>query len=240
MSDNKYLHIDYTPQSGWVLSIMTVLQRSTNPVLRKTWDTWSDTPLKDFGFAITTRMAILAVCIRRLNESVARLRDEVKNDLPQVEACLKGGYVFRPRDSALVYQVLADMDAFIFETRSLYEILGKFLVTLFGALFGRKLTEDDILRLLKDNKINTDWIESLREARKLFFHETAPWLALRIGNDMQQIDPVLVKQHAAILQDSMIVQFEELRSIYEGFVRATTELHRFLLEQIRLAESKTP
>jgi len=75
------------------------------------------------------------------------------------------------------------MDSFIFETRSLYEIVGKFLVTLFEILFDRKITQEELKSLLSSQGIDTRWIDELRDARILFFHETAPWLAGACGTD---------------------------------------------------------
>ncbi len=49
-----------------------------------------------------------------------------------------------PPDEALPFQLVADIDAFIFETRSAYEILGKYITSLFQLLFGRRLTEQDL------------------------------------------------------------------------------------------------
>lgn len=59
--------------------------------------------------------------------------------------------------------LLLDMDSFIFETRSLYEIMGKFLVELFRTLFGRAVTEADLQAILSASEIDTRWIAELRE-----------------------------------------------------------------------------
>ena len=54
----QYLHIDYIPENGWVLSIMGRLSNSPNPHVGNAFASWSDTPLKELGLAITTRMII--------------------------------------------------------------------------------------------------------------------------------------------------------------------------------------
>jgi hypothetical protein len=53
-----------------VLTIMSRLLDSPNPQLRKAFEDWSDTPLLELGFAITTRMQMLGFSIRRLNRRV--------------------------------------------------------------------------------------------------------------------------------------------------------------------------
>jgi len=235
----QHLHINYVPGNGWVLTIMSRLLHSRDPQLRKAFEDWSDTPLKELGFAITTRMYMLGLSIRRLNRQVSALRDELNADLPQVEWCLAKNGAFTVKDKELPYELLLDMDSFIFETRSLYEIVGKFLVHLVRALFGEAVTEADLQALLSANGIDTRWIEELRENRKLFFHQTAPWLAVSVGDGMK-FDPILLKKPVQTFDDpDSFVEFDRLREIYNGFVESVTDLHRYVLEQIRLREEST-
>jgi hypothetical protein len=234
----QHLHISYVPENGWVLTIMTRLLNSPDPQLRKAFEDWSDTPLMELGFAITTRMHMLGLSIRRLNRRVSALRDELNANPTQLEWCLAKGGAFTPKDKELPYELLLDMDSFIFETRSLYEIMGKFLVQLFRALFGKTVTEADLQAILSANNIDTRWIAELRENRKLFFHQTAPWVAVRVEGEEMQFDPVLLKRNVQTFDDpDSFVEFARLREIYDGFVASATELHRFVLEQIRLRES---
>jgi hypothetical protein len=176
----QYIHVGFLLSAGWVLTIMSRLLKSSDPQLRKAFEQWSETPLKELGIAITTRMHMLGLGVRRLNARVAALRGEIAADPTQVGAALSDGYVFRLKDNDLAYELLLDMDSFIFETRSLYEIVGKFLVALFDILFGRKINEADLQSILAEKGIDTRWITELRESRKLFFHQTAPWLAVQV------------------------------------------------------------
>jgi hypothetical protein len=234
----QYLHIEYNPSGGWVLQIMTRLLNSPNQRLRDAFDQWSDTPLKELGFAITTRMHILGRCLRRLNARVAELRQELSSDIPQLDTCLSKGYAFTFQNKELSYELLLDMDTFIFETRSLYEIMGKFLVALFRVLFDRTVTESELQSLLSNAGIDTRWIAALRENRKLFFHETAPWLAVQAQRENMAFDPILLKKQTTTFDSTEVVNFATLREIYEGFVNSATELHRYIMEQIRLYEAQ--
>jgi hypothetical protein len=142
------------------------------------------------------------------------------------------------KDNEPPYELLLDMDSFIFETRSLYEIMGKFLVTLFAVLFDRKMTEPELQIVLSGNDIDTRWITVLRENRKLFFHETAPWLGVQVKREKMSFDPILLKRNTATFDDpDDFVSFASLREIYEGFVSSATMLHQFVMDQIRLHES---
>jgi hypothetical protein len=86
-----------------------------------------------------------------------------------LDACLSEGSAFTLKDNHLAYELLLDIELFIFETRSLYEIVGKFLAELLGTLFNRKVTQKELQTLLASQGIDTRWIDELSEARKLFF-----------------------------------------------------------------------
>lgn len=94
------------------------------------------------------------------------------------------------------------------------------------------------MALLSQSGIDTRWIVELRDTRILLFHETAPWLAVEVDRKKERFDPVLLKKHVTNFDDAnTFVKFAALRDIYDGFVNSATELHRFILEQIRLSES---
>ena len=184
-------------------------------------------------------MHLLGRCLRRLNAHVAELRGELGSDIPQLDACLSKTYAFTFENKELSYELLLDMDSFIFETRSLYEIMGRFLVTLFRVLFGQMVTESDLHSLLSNAGIDTRWTVDLRENRNLFFHETAPWLAIQVQRENMAFDPILLRKQTKTFDSAEFVNFAALREIYEGFVDSATELHRYIMEQIRLYESQS-
>jgi hypothetical protein len=172
------------------------------------------------------------------------LRKDITEDISsQLDAALSEGYAFQLKDKELAYELLLDMDSFIFETRSLYEIIGKFLINLFAVLFGRQITQAELKSVLSGRGIDTRWIAALQESRKLFFHETAPWLAVSVQTDPgdKRFNPVLLKKlGTGFGNPDDFVDFGTLQAIYDGFVASITELHLFVMEQIRSYEFQAP
>jgi hypothetical protein len=214
------------------------LAQSKSARLQQAFNDWSATPLREFGFAVTTRMQMLGLCIIRPNRRVAELRRVLENDEDQLQACLKKGYAFRLSDNSLAYEVLLDMDSFIFESRSLYEIVGAFLRSLLEIDFQQKITEKQLYSILSSKGIDTRWIDLLREARKLFFHETAPWLAIQFESSPKRFSPILLKKSVVKIKAPDFISFESLRDIYEGFVDSLTGLHEFVMDEIRRFEAR--
>src|SRR5579864_5942031 len=87
---HKYVHINYIPEDGWVLSIMSSLLNSSDPQLREAFGKWSGTPLKELGFAITTRIHMLGLAIKRLNARVAELRKQIGANPEILDSCVAG------------------------------------------------------------------------------------------------------------------------------------------------------
>ena len=137
----------------------------------------------------------------------------------------------------MAYKILLDMDSFIFESRSLYEIIGTFLRDLLEIVFQRRVTEKELQSVLATKGIDTRWIGVLRETRKLFFHETAPWLAIQVDFGPKRFSPILLKNSAVVIsKPEDFLSFESLRDIYEGFVNSLTGLHEFVIEEIHRFE----
>jgi hypothetical protein len=236
----QYCHIDYEPNNGWVLSIMSRLAQSSNARLRQAHEEWHQTPLLDLGFAITTKIQMLTLCIRRLNKRVITLRTTLNDQEEQFRDCMQTGRAFTLPDTDLAYELLLDMDSFIFESRSLYEIVGKFMCNFLASALGKKVTENEFEAILSARNIETRWIDTLRESRKLFFHQTAPWLAISVSPISKQIYPILLKRNVVkeIKDPADFVSFESLQEIYEGFVNTLGSLHQLVMEEIRQSEGR--
>jgi hypothetical protein len=73
------------------------------------------------------------------------------------------------------------VDAFIFEYRSTYEILGAFLKQ-FGVqiLDDRQYPHQRLLGVLTASGLDVAWASELQGFRKRLFHESAPWIAVRL------------------------------------------------------------
>lgn len=221
--------------------MMTRLSQSNNAQLRRAFEEWSKTPLLEFGFAVTTRMQMLGLCILRLNDRVSNLRKYLNKNEEELKLCLRGEYAFRLPFPArhLAYDLLLDMDSFIFESRSLYEIVGKFLRSFLAIVFKRNITEKELRSILADRQIETRWIDVLRDSRKLFFHQTAPWLAIQVDSNAKRFYPILLKKSIIKIENpDDFVSFDSLREIYDGFVNSLDTLHQFVMEEIRAFESQ--
>jgi hypothetical protein len=236
---DSYMHISYEPSDTWLFPIMNRLRQSSSPILRQRMDEWDKTPLSEIGLALATKRSMLPLLANRVDRQLNRLNQEI-NDTTLIEQHIKGDYAYRLRDGELAYEILLDIDGFIFESRSTYEIVGKFLVDFFERILDSKVKQDEIIAIQQSEGLDTRWIEELRSNRKLFFHNTAPWIAIHFASiNPLKMELVILKRNAETFtnQDDYF-HFALLRDTYHGFEATMDTLQRWIIRRIEEFEVK--
>jgi hypothetical protein len=144
---------------------------------------------------------------------------------------LRENSAYLVRRDDLLWETLVDLDGFLFEARSAYEILGKLLIICFAFLLQKKIQEKDVWDAVREQGVRIDWIEVLRIHRILFFHKTATWLAIRIlSREPLRLDWIVMKRNVKTLNDSEdYIDFDLCREIYSG-LNATLEAVEYCIE----------
>lgn len=238
---DKYLSIyGPPPQGGWVLGIVSRLQSSSSPTLQDRRNAWAAGPLSEMGLALATKLSLLGVVTRRVDEDLRAVSDQL-GDPSEIQQHLVAGhacYVADPDRPDLLYETLADIESFIFESRSAFEITGRFLGQLFRDILGCDMALPEIERQLRDRGVDTRWIEELRANRILFFHDTAPWIAVYVDSlQPLKLELVVLKKNVHdFTNPDDYFHFQKLREIYAGFTSSLDALAEFVKDEIRLFE----
>jgi hypothetical protein len=234
-----YLHINYEPHGGsWLLTILARLNQTSSARLRERLDTWGTTPLRELGLALATKLTMLPIIAERVNREIERLAEELDNE-SRINECLDHGAGYRITDKLLPYEILIDIDSFLFESRSAYEIVGKFLKEFFEHILRRRVTEVQLKARLEVRIPDIRWIEELREKRILFFRETAPWIAVCISSkNPLRFELVVLRKNVKDFTDpNNYFNFEQLQAIYNGFASSLEALRQWVIEQIEELEA---
>jgi len=240
------LYLDFTPPwSSWLRQIMTRLRTSTCATLRDRMDQWGDSRLSEIGLALTTKISTLGAVLRLFNGLMARLDELLKTKTDQELAELVRRHAamsFPGREGdTLPYDILVAVDAFFYEFRSAYEILTqKFLPEFFQHAFDEKLDGDQVLAWLQGRGVPTEWARELQRHRVLFFHHTAPWLALEIASwAPRRFELVVLKKTLPSDAEDMIRR-QEMEAIYRSFEASFAPLQAFIIERIEAFERANP
>lgn len=230
-----YLHVAYLPQSAeWVLPVIREVQRARSEAFRALAVSWAQSDLAELGLAVTTKLAILPHVVHSVDEQLGKLSQEAAS-LADLQDHIDRGAGFIPRDRDLPYKVLASLDSFIYECRSTYEIVGKFLSRFSEEFLASQLTEQQVASILREAGLDDRWIPDLADQRKLFFHNTAPWVALKITSRSPFCAELLVlRQNVNDLTNSEhVIPFERLRAIHAGLATSLGKLREWLIRRVR-------
>lgn len=235
-SSSQVLHLAYLPGAGsaFVLPLITRLNAATSPALKAARATWPQSELADYGMAVSTKLAMLSLIGGRVYGALAALYAELA-DQAKVAEHLKGGFGWMTANRQLPYEILLEVDCFLFEFRSCYEIVGEFLRRFFKTVLGQELDQSAILARLSEAGVDVAWIKDLQEHRILFFHKTAPWLAISIDTPSQG-DRELVILHgpkADPTNPAEALTFSRLRAIHGGLEASLQTIHEWALGEIR-------
>ncbi len=190
--------------------------------------------LSDLAIAVATKLATLGTVVNRFNGDYGRLLKLAADDAGKIRTNRETGTVWIVPNELIAYELLADLEAFIFESRSTYEILGKFLVEFHKVIFNQVLTEEDLKAILRDGGLDVAWTTLLRDERILFFHYRAPWLALTFDDGKTDVPELLiVRQNVKTLDDpETYARLADYNRIYSGLANALDRLQQHLLMKI--------
>ena len=120
------------------------------------------------------------------------------------------------------FEIVADIDAWIFEFRSTYEILYAFVKEFSSRILDQKVNDQRVLKaILEAKRYHTDWIGFLNDERNCFIHQTAPWFAIEVTGGTPQYEIVILKRNVHDLEHPEdYVRIEEYRAVHKGFFEA--------------------
>lgn len=232
-----YVFFEFRPGVTWLYPIWNELNATTSKPLQEARSNCDSAALGDRAVAVATKLAILGTVVGRFNSDYDRLRKLATEDLKRIQINRETRTVWRLADERLAYDLLADIDAFVFEARSTYEILGKFLRAFNDAIFKQVWHEENLKAILREGGGDVEWTTLLRDERILLFHETAPWLALKF-HDPESVshELLIVRGNVKTLDDpESFARLADYNRIYSGLENALETLQQHIVAKIRAA-----
>lgn len=234
------LRVAYLPGGGFVLPILARLQGSPVPSVRALAAKWADSGLGDLASSLSTKIAMLSLLAGRMYATVTPLLEDVAKE-PSALRAFHVGKGWIPAERQRPYKVLLEVDSFIFEFRSAYEILGKFLVLFFEVFLDRQITQDAIKAVLESRGVSMAWAAELQKHRKVFFHNQAPWIAVRVNDWGHFSGDLLILSHSGANPDdpTEVIPFDRLRAIYTGMESSLRHIQDWVVSEIEKLEKES-
>jgi len=205
--------------------------------LRERYVKWQELGLAELGMAVATRIDLTVRASYRLGELIKRLRDEIKKS-GQLELHLLEGLCFMPADQRVLYDICVAVDSFYFELRSCFEVLRRFVLRFMRQMLRKPMSEAQFANVLHELGVETSWIDPVRENRALFFHNTAPWIALEIHHRKPiECSLLVMKENLAIFDDpTKFITQREMSEAIIGLQAALWPLNKWLQAKIQEVE----
>jgi hypothetical protein len=226
----KWLHIEYLSKDKWVLPLITALNRGISKGKYKKLPPY----INELALHVTTRLEALYFVRKRINKELEMLYKEIKTHTLQHEYTRKQkGKTFRLNDD-LKYNLIVDIDAFLFETKS----CGDQIITFFKAIYkhiGIELKTKEVRERCKDiidNRIGCDWMKALVSHRNFFIHEGTPYVAVDITNPSEPSLIIMKKNLKKFDSSRHFITISEVNDIVQGFYDSLPLLQNDILSII--------
>jgi hypothetical protein len=211
----KWLHIEYLSKDKWVLPLITALNRGIAKGKYKRLSPYID----ELALHVTTRLDALYFLRKRINKELELLYKEVKTHTPQHKYTIKHqGQTFRINND-LKYNLIIDIDAFLFETKSCGDLIIKFLKEVYNHI-GIPFKTEEVRERYKnviENQIGCDWLKTLVRYRNFFVHEGTPYVAVDITNPSIPSLIIMKKNLKKFGSSRHFITISEVIDIVQGF-----------------------
>jgi hypothetical protein len=175
---------------------------------------------------------MLKLVTQRLEVRIGYLQKELRKRSQEALSCRDNDIGFQI--GGLPFELIIDLDSFLFESRAAYELTGKFLRKFFSSIFERSMKESTIVQTLANSGLDTEWITKLREARHALIHDVTGWPALEVvDEDPTRFELVLLMKNVDTLEDpKSFAHFEDFRAIQLGLWGSLEEIENWLMNEI--------
>ena len=233
----KWVHINFIGGDPWVLPIWTAFNEgvSKGKFPPKTKE------MSELALHLSTRLDMIPWLVRRLNRGWKKVVDKVKNIDPKYISTEKiQGYAY-PLDDNITYNVLLDIDSFLFEIDSCCELITRFMRLIYNHV-GIKVSQEKIGKKLREviNNEGKDvaWFDILQRDRNIFIHEAAPYIAIDLSEAGKgSYELIIMKENLKeFTDDTKFIKFiSDFSRISSGFTESKKVLQKHVINIIRRA-----
>ncbi|MGO9268081.1 MAG: hypothetical protein ACLQBA_24850 [Candidatus Binataceae bacterium] len=192
----------------------------------------------DAAIALVTKIRVIQIAVDRLDADISDLSAEITASAESVDKCIAQKKALVLKNEAIGFRIVASLDAFLYEARSTYEMLRTFVINYSRHILKRRCSErgaEEILRqAMLAKRHGSEWVEDLRRDRAMFFHETAPWIAMEItSREPRRYGLIVLKDIVPDLEVTRnYVKLEEYQRIWLGLQTCFIDMQSWALTEL--------
>lgn len=226
----RWVHLEQLGGDPWILPIWGAINEAreagrASPITKD---------LGELGMHVSTRLNLLPTIVRRTNEGAKYLYEAVSHRGPEHEHTReREGIAFRIDDN-IKYELLADIDALLFEFNSACALMNRLFEKLHRHAdkpMPRTKIGKSIRYVLGRHGEDASWFVELDGHRNFFMHEGAPYIAVDVSGTPAGYDLLIMKENLKAFDDqSKFIRLSQINESVQGFRRSRSILQRYLVD----------
>lgn len=229
----KWLHINDIGGDPWVLPIWAAIHDAIKTgTINKTLEECQE-QLSELTLYVSIRLNMLPLILARINKRSKKIFSLSNNHDYENECTkIKEGNVIE-LERKIVYKILLDIDALLFELNTLCELwvtLIEKLYLLVGKPIPKESIKSEIRKMLHASNVDAKWFSNLDSLRNFFIHEGTPWIAIDITKGNGKYDLIIMKKNCKTFNNrKQYILLSEVNDIVRGFSKTRHALQIHLI-----------
>lgn len=230
MENHKILKIAYFGRSNWIYPILNEL----NEKMRKKY---RNSDLREWGLSISTKLDMIGLLVNNINNGASKIQKELKENVKKVDECIKKNLAYDVKDEKSVFLLLAYIESAVFEMKSTYDLLIKYVTHFARDILGGGMKESEFLKECKKDGLDKNWGDFLDDVRNDLIHNYACWISFeKVDGDFD------LRIEMPELQNIPFRKYKEeylneksLNDLFRGFSKFLEITKNFLVREVRNA-----
>jgi len=226
--NRKILKIAYFGKSNWIYPILNEL----NEEMRKKY---KNSDLKEWGLSISTKLDMLTLLIHNINNEASKIQKVLKENIKEVDECIAKNLSYILKDEKDVFLLLAYIESTIFEMKSIYDLLIKYVTHFCRALLGKDMKETKFLKECKKDGLDKNWGDFLDDVRNDLIHNYASWISFEkmdsnfdLTIEMPELQNIRFKKYKG-----KYLNRQSLNDLFRNFSKFLEVTKNFLIREIQ-------
>ena len=229
MRIKRWVHISELGSDPWVLPIWN----SINSAIKDERIQRPNQTIFDLGLSLTTHLNMLPRLGVRIESNASQIYALIKNNLSEDFISEKDdeGYSIKVNDD-LKYELLVDINAFIFELNIVWELKKK-LLQFVSCHLGKPIKSDELTLQIKEVVGNSEWFSELDRLRNFLMHQGSPYIAVDVTDGTDKPSLIVMLKNVKVFDNPKhYIKLESLNKIVAGFDDSKKLLQNHLINLV--------
>lgn len=227
MKNHKILKVAYFGRTNWIYPVLNEL----NEAMRKKY---KNSDLREWGLSISTKLDMIALLIHNINNKLLKIQKELKENIRKVDECIEKNVTYEVESEEDVFILLAYIESAVFEVKSTYDLLIKYVTHFTRDILGKNIKESKFMKECEKNGLDENWRDNLRAVRDDLIHNYAPWISFKkVGDNFELMIEMPELQNMPFKKyKEKYLNKKALDNLFSSFSKFLEMAKNFLIGQI--------